>query len=106
MKYIILSLLLPMSISAAEQDYKLIKDELYFKLAELVNNNEIYIDCYVTNELKETIISELQAVKRLSDVGEKLRIEPKSKVKELIGHSPDISDALAYRMLFKITRQK
>jgi len=90
--------------AAIHPEYFNIKAELYYKLAEMVNSSKLYIDCYLTPELKETLISELSAIKRKSDVGEKLKIEPKSVVKELIGHSPDLSDAFAYRMLFILTR--
>jgi hypothetical protein len=90
--------------SAIHPEYFNIKAELYYKLAEIVNSSKMFIDCYITPELKETLISELSAIKRKSDVGEKLKIEPKSVVKELIGHSPDLSDAFAYRMLFLLTR--
>ena len=93
-------------IKAIHPEYKNLKAELYYKLAEIVNDNKIYFDCYIDEALKKTIITELQAIKRKSEIGEKLAIEPKNKVKELIGHSPDISDTLAYRMLFLITRLK
>jgi len=72
----------------------------------MINDKKIVFDCYIDEQTKKTIIDELQAVKRKSDVGEKLSIEPKAKVKEWLGHSPDYSDALAYRMLFLITRRE
>lgn len=93
-------------ISSIHPEYKNLKAELYYKLAEMINDNKIYFDCYIDDQTKKIIIDELQAVKRKSDIGEKLAIEPKAKVKELIGHSPDYSDALAYRMLFLITRRE
>lgn len=87
-------------------EYNHLKSELYYRLAEEVNKSNIYFDCYINDDLKKRIISEFQAIKRSSDVGEKLKIMKKSEVKEIIGHSPDITDAIAYRMMFLITRRK
>jgi len=84
-------------------EYQNLKSELYFLLADFVNKNKIYIKQNLSSELKQRIIDECQMIKRDSDVGEKLAIIPKSKVKELLGHSPDITDALAYRFIFWLT---
>jgi len=87
-------------------EYFNLKCELYYKLAEIVNANEIYFDCYLEPELKERIITQFQMIKRSSDVGEKLKLMPKIEVKKLLGYSPDESDGIVYRMLFLITRRK
>lgn len=91
---------------AIHPEYFNLKAELHYKLAEVVNNNELYFDCYVDPELKDRIIDQLQAIKRSSEVGDKLKIAPKSEVKKLIGQSPDESDGIVYRMLFLITRRQ
>jgi len=93
-------------IKAIHPEYFNLKAELFYKLAEVINSNKMFIDCYLSPEIKERLISELQTIKRKSDVGEKLKILPKADVKKLIGHSPDITDAIAYRMLFVLTRYK
>jgi len=90
--------------AAIHPEYFNIKAELYYKLAEVINSSLLYIDCYLTPEIKELLKDELSVIKRKSDVGEKLKIEPKAEIKKLIKHSPDISDAFAYRMLFLLTR--
>lgn len=87
-------------------EYFNLKAELYYKLAEVVNANGIYFDCYLEPELKERIITQFQMIKRSSDVGEKLKLMPKIEVKKLLGYSPDESDGIVYRMLFLITRRK
>jgi hypothetical protein len=83
-------------------EYQNLKTQCYYKLAELIQSNKLFIDC--SNADTQDIISkELEQVKRDKiDQDGKLRILPKEKVKELIGHSPDYSDALAMRFYFDL----
>lgn len=83
-----------------------LRSELLCKLAEMINSNKLYFDCYLEPKIKETIINELGLIKRKSLPGEKIRIITKAEMKDLNRHSPDLLDALAYRMLFLITRKK
>lgn len=88
-------------------EYKNLSNELGYKLAEMINSDSIYYDCYLEPEVKELIKDELQSsLKRSSEVGEKLSLITKAEVKQLIGHSPDFYDAKKYRMLFLITRRQ
>jgi hypothetical protein len=83
-----------------------LKSECYYKLANMVNDNTIYIEAANSTQ-KEAIIQELEAVKSYKiDSDGKLRILPKDKVKELIGRSPDYSDTLMMRMFFEILPRK
>lgn len=80
--------------------YSNLKSQCYFHLSYKVNLDEIYI---YESEYKETIIEELEQVKRHNiDKDGKLAIIPKDKVKELLGRSPDFSDALMMRMYFEL----
>lgn len=80
--------------------YQNLKAQCYFKLAELINNAGLFI---CETEFKDQIIEELEQVKRHNiDKDGKLAIVPKEKVKELIGRSPDFSDALMMRMYFEL----
>jgi len=87
-------------------EYFNLKSELYYLFAEMVNSNEIYISAPLTTDLRDRLVSEMQAIRRTSSEGEKLRIMPKSEVKQILGHSPDITDAIVYRLLFWLTRKK
>jgi len=90
-----------------KNEYKNLTAELGYKLAEEINNSAIYIKGYVDNQLRERVIDELQAsLKRSSEVGERLSLVPKAEVKAILGHSPDVYDAIKYRMLFRITRRQ
>lgn len=87
-------------------EYKNLSTQLGYHLAEEINTSNLYIDCYLEPKIKERVLDELQAsMKRSSEVGEKLALVPKSEVKAVIGHSPDIYDAVKYRMLFRLTRK-
>lgn len=83
-----------------KENYQNLKSQCYYKLAELVNANKIYI---ADDSNKESIIEELEWVKSYkNDMDGKLRVLPKEKVKEGLGRSPDFSDALMFRMYFEI----
>lgn len=92
--------------TSPDKAYFNLKTMLYYRLADAINSDQIYIKKQVDSTIKERVISELQAVKKNSEPGQVLKITPKAIVKKTIGHSPDISDAMAYRMLFRITRKK
>lgn len=85
---------------AINTTFKNIKSECGFKLAEKINNGEIYINCE-TN--KSNIIKELECLQSYNlDNEGKIQILPKEKVKEIIGHSPDDLDMLLMRMYFEV----
>ena len=91
---------------AFRQEYKNLKCELEYLLAEKINSSEIYCKADLSSELKERMINELQMIKRSTEVGEKLATMQKVEIKKLLGHSPDLMDAIKYRLLFLITRHK
>ena len=83
-------------------EYQNLKTQCYYKLAEKIQRNEVYINC-PDGTVQDDIIKELEQVKRDKiDQDGKLRIVQKEKVKEFIGRSPDYSDALAFRMYFEL----
>ncbi len=81
------------------ENYKNLKTQLYYKLAEKVN--EFKVKCR-TKEFEEEIIEELTFVcyKPTNNVS-KLEIEDKGYVKKFLGRSPDFADTMAYRMYFE-----
>lgn len=87
------------------ENYTNLKTQCYYKLAELINNNKLsWINIDIEN--KELLIEELEQVKAKDyDKDGKLFILSKEKVKELIGRSPDISDAMMLRCYFEISKQ-
>jgi phage terminase large subunit len=83
-------------------EYQNLKTQCYYKLAEKIQRNEIFINCN-DGYLQDLIIKELEQVKRDKiDNDGKLKIIPKEKVKELLGHSPDFTDTLMMRLYFEL----
>ena len=89
-------------ITRGKENFDNLKSQCYFKLSELMNKAEIYIQA--DGKTKQLIIQELEQVKQKSvDNDSKKGIIPKDKVKAAIGRSPDFSDCLAMRMIFEYT---
>ena len=84
-----------------DDNFANLKSQCYYKLAEYINANKIYIEG-ATTDINEKLIQELEQVKQHNmDKDGKKQIIPKDKVKELIGRSPDFSDTLMMRMYFE-----
>lgn len=83
------------------ENYQNLKTQCYYKLAELINSNMISVFNWSV-EQKEKTIQELSMVKRKNaDKDGRLQIIPKDEIKNLIGRSPDYSDAMMMRMYFE-----
>ncbi len=84
------------------ENYQNLKTQCYYKLADKINQDEIFIN-FTDQSIKEILTEELDVVKQHNaDKDGKLAILAKDKIKELLGRSPDISDAMAYRILFDL----
>lgn len=83
-----------------KENYSNLKSQCYFKLADCINKNEITAN--ITEEdITAKITEELEQVKRKDiDKDGKLSIIPKDQVKQVLGRSPDYSDAMMLRMYF------
>ena len=87
-----------------EENYVNLQTQCCYKLAEMINENKINIECELSNKQKEDIIEELEQLKTYdSDKEGKLKILPKEKIKENIGRSPDYRDTLMMRLWFEIS---
>lgn len=94
----------PIDMKGKKQNYNNLKSQCYFRLAEMVNRSEIYIDCTDTS-VNDKIIEELEVVKQKDvDKDNKMGVIPKDKVKELIGRSPDYSDCMMFRMFLDLSK--
>jgi len=88
-----------------DADFLNLKTQLYYKLAELINTNQIKVNC--NQEIQTKLMQELQVVKRTKvDSDGKIQMTSKDEVKRLISRSPDYSDAMAYRMLWILQEQE
>jgi hypothetical protein len=84
-------------------NYKNLKAQCAFYLADKVNGDQVAISCNVSPSVKEIIIEDLDSYKRYkSDSDQALQIEPKEKQKELLGRSPDYGDIFLMRSFFDL----
>ena len=89
------------------QNYKNLRSQCYFLAGELINNRQMSISAEDLTEVqKQTIIEELQQVKREdTSASAPLQIVPKEKMKEALGHSPDFADMIMMRMYFELLKE-
>ena len=84
----------------SRQNFANIKSQLYFLLADMVNDNKIWIR---TGTAQDKIVEELEQVKREKELtDDKLRVVKKELTKEMLGRSPDFSDAMMMRLWCEI----
>lgn len=77
-----------------------LKSECYFKAAEYVNANKIFIK---DNEYRDQFIQEAEQIRKIEHADDgKLRVEKKADLKERLKRSPDFWDAFAMRMFWEL----
>ncbi len=92
----------PIEILGIKENYKNLKTQCSYMLADKVNGREIEINCE-NEKIKAFIIEDLEQIKGKDwDKDQKLQIKPKEEVKELLGRSPDYGDCLVMRMYFEL----
>ena len=99
----------PVKVASKQENYANLKTQCYYKLADMVQKGEIYIEpeAFMTKQDRESLTQELLQVKRdrLDDDG-KLYLVPKATIKENIKRSPDFADAMMMRMFFNLKNNK
>lgn len=81
-----------------------LKSQCYYKLAEMINRNELYVNCDPKQE--RLLTEELEMVRLAKELdASKISLLSKDEIKKKIGRSPDYSDALMMRMLFEVKPQ-
>jgi len=85
------------------ENYINLKTQLYYKLGELIRDGKIKIK---TLNHKKELENELLCIKRKDRLTtqSKMEINSKADQKKIIGHSPDFSDAMAYKMIYEYTQ--
>ncbi|KKM68566.1 hypothetical protein LCGC14_1459560, partial [marine sediment metagenome] len=88
---------------AYNKEFKNLRSECYFKLAEVVNKGQLYINCE-DPAMRETITEDLEQIKRdsLDKDDIKKKVVSKELIKEMLGRSPDFGDVLMMRMFFEV----
>jgi len=94
------------SRALGNENFRNLKTQCYYKFAQKVMNGQIFINVNDPT-LRQKIIMEFEMVKQHDvDKDNKLSITPKDKIKQLLGHSPDIADALIMRIHFELSKTK
>lgn len=86
-------------------NYKNLKAQCGYLFAKLVNRKEVFFDEFDADDikLKTAIMQELEMLQSYAlDSEGKMQLLPKKKIIEIIGHSPDILDALIMRVYFDL----
>lgn len=88
-----------------KENYRNLKSQCSYMMAECVNEKRMYVDCE-DMEIRELIIEELEQVKKKDpDSDAKLQVVSKDEVKTILGRSPDYSDTLMMRQWFELAPQ-
>ena len=90
-----------------KDNFKSLKDQCGWNIANIVNNHRISITAKVSEEDKEKIEEELGELRDLKpDSEEKKRLVPKEDIKENIGRSPDDLDCILMRYWFELNEKQ
>lgn len=96
---------LPDPISEIKGYYKNLRSQCYYILADKINKHEIAISADVTESQRESIIEELQQIRRVDAASDApLQVVPKDDMKEALGRSPDYADTMMMRMYFELLK--
>ena len=90
----------PNRLTGKPDNFRNLKTQCAYLLSELVNAHKIKVTC--EDDIKILLEEELAQIKRKDgDKEGKLEIEPKDKMKEMLGRSPDVADTFIMRMMFE-----
>jgi phage terminase large subunit len=86
-----------------KQNFVNLKTQCTFMMADKVNNHEVEISVE-DDEFREALSQELEVIRRddVDNDNAKLKLIPKDDIKQIIGHSPDLSDCFIMRMFFAL----
>lgn len=95
----------PIDVNGVKVNFSNLKTQCYYRLAEVINRNEIYVNCSESIEL--LLSEELEWVRLPKEIDvQRISLISKDEVKKQIGRSPDYSDALMMRMYFLLDPNK
>lgn len=92
----------PLEEDNKQPNYKNLQTQCLYKLADIINENKIYISAPISEKQREFIISEMEQIKSDNKDGQRLSVMNKEDVKQAIGRSPDFRDAILMRVYFDI----
>lgn len=92
-----------------KENYKDLKTQCTYVMANLISNHRVAIRCdgpqgedLLPRKVREQIIEEIEQWRAINiDKDGKAQIRPKDEVKEILGRSPDLGDAIMMRAYFE-----
>jgi len=91
----------PLQVGGMSENFSNLKTQCYYKLSEMVNRNEVYVNC--NSSVEKYLTEELEMVRLAKELDtSKITLLSKDEIKKKIGRSPDYSDALMMRMYFLV----
>ena len=95
----------PIKVKGVRENFTNLKTQCYYKLAEIINRNEMYVNS--SEEVERILSEELEWVRLPKEIDtSKISLISKDEVKKQIGRSPDYSDALMMRCYFELNKNK
>lgn len=95
----------PIKVKGVLENFTNLKTQCYYKLSEIINRNEMYVNC--SDEVERLLSEELEWVRLPKEVDtSKISLLGKDEVKKQIGRSPDYSDSLMMRCIFELNPNK
>lgn len=92
------------SINGSVENFANLKTQCYYKLAEYINRNEIYVQC--DSKIESFLTEELELIRLSKELDvNRITLISKDDIKKRIGRSPDYSDALMMRMYFMLNNR-
>lgn len=92
----------PIPVNGVAKNYANLRSQCYFKLADVVNSNLLYLPNETVSD-RDKITQELEQIKQKDiDKDGKLAVIAKDEIKRNIGRSPDEADCLSMRMWFEL----
>lgn len=88
-----------------QHNYKNLKAQCWFELANYVNSGKIGIYRGISTEAKKLLIEDLEQIREKDpDKDSPLMIETKEEIKERLGRSTDVGDMMMQRMYFEVNK--
>lgn len=95
----------PIKVKGKIENFANLKSQCGYHLAEVVNRNEMYVDC--DEETERFITEELEWIRLPKEIDiQKIRLLTKDEIKKQLGRSPDYSDTLMMRCYFDVNPNK
>ncbi len=94
----------PLKVDGVKENFSNLKSQCYFKLADKVRDNEVYIK---DQALRKELSEELDMIRQKDfDKDGKKAVEGKENIKILLGRSPDVADTIMMRCYFDLVSTK